>query len=385
MRMQRLVFSAFAAMLLFSFARNTLAAVTNVLDPAGKTVLTVDGDNIKSPDGKVVMTIDEDSIKSADGTLVIYCNGDMIRDKPEGKLYLYIDGRHIRRQPGGTDLLYVDGKDIMHADRQGKYIYRFKGEDPGTKRLMAVLYTLMPELFGATKDQDAAMTDARAKTVAADAADAAKDLAVGKFGIYLYKGSDGKHPKGTVEITKAGDVYVMSFTFKEGDPLQGVAIKHGKELWTAIGPAGTTGLAVYKNTAGVLSGTWYNASGNADSFGTESLKGAAKLGGDYQITEAKAPTTHAPYTGTVSVTALPPARPDRKTPIYTVAWDLGTYKAQGIGFGADDSLIAASGTAPEFSVVRFKLDDTGKYITGEFYSAQKVWGDWTLDRKGANE
>jgi hypothetical protein len=357
-------------------------AVCNVQDPSGKTVLVVDGDVVKDAAGdKTLMTITDDKITDASGQLVLYINGDMIRDKPEGKLLMMIDGRHIKRGPGGDNLLYVDGKDLMRGDRSGKALYKFVGDDLTSQRRMAVLYVLMPELFGATKEADAKILAAQSQSAAASDADSVKNFVAGEYKIDLYasQGDNSPRKKGTVKITKAGDVFAMEYKLSFGEPLQGVAVQRGDEVWAAVGPAGTMGLAVYKDEAGKLSGTWYNVTGKPESFGTENATGADPLGGEYKITDAKAPFTQAPYTGTLTLEEVG-KKFWNTAPIYNVAWDLGGYKAKGVGLSENGSLAIATSTAPDFTLVHFKINIKDNILSAQFYSVNKVIGIYTLKK-----
>lgn len=361
---------------------NSVSAVCNVQDPSGKTVLVVDGDVVKDAAGaKTLMTITDDKITDAAGKLVLYINGDMIRDKPEGALLLMIDGRHIKRGPGGDNLLYVDGKNLMRGDRSGKPLYKFAGDDLTSQRRMAVLYLLMPELFGASKEADAKILAEQGKTAAASDADAVKNFVAGEYKIdaYASQGDASPNKKGAVTVTKVGDLFAMEFKLTHGDPLQGVAVQHGDELWAAVGPAGTMGLAVYKVEAGKLTGTWYNVTGKPESFGSENASGAESLGGEYKITDAKAPFTQAPYTGTLTLDAV-----GKKfwaaAPIYTAAWDLGGYKAKGVGLSENGTLVIASSTAADFSLIHFKINIKDNYLNGQFYSVNKVIGIYSLKK-----
>lgn len=358
-------------------------AVCNVQDPSGKTVLVVDGDVVKDAAGsKTLMTITDDKITDASGQLVLYINGDMIRDKPEGKLLMMIDGRHIKRGPGGDNLLYVDGKNLMRGDRSGKPLYKFHGDELTSQRRMAVLYLLMPEIFGATKEADAKMIADQGQTAAASDAEAIKNFAAGEYKIdaYTSQGDNSPNKAGTVTITKVGDVFAMEFKFTQGDPSQGVAVQQGDELWAAVGPAGTVGLAVYKVDGGKLAGTWYNATGKPESFGSENATGAEPLGGAYQITDAKAPFTQAPYVGTLTLDAV-----GKKfwnvAPVYTAAWDLGGYKAKGVGLSEGNKVLAiATSSAPDFSLIHFKINIKDNYLNGQFYTVNKVIGIYSLKK-----
>jgi hypothetical protein len=361
---------------------NSVFALCNVQDPSGKTVLVVDGDVLKDAAGdKTLMTITDDKITDASGKLMLYINGDMIRDKPEGALLLMIDGRHIKRGPGGDNLLYVDGKDLMRGDRSGKPLYKFVGDDLTSQRRMAVLYLLMPQLFGASKEADAKTIAEQGQSAAASDADSTKNFVAGEYKIdtYTSKGDSSPNKAGTVTIKKVGDVFAMEFKLTQGDPLQGVAVQHGDEVWAAVGPAGTMGLAVYKVAAGKLTGTWYNVTGKPESFGSENAGGADPLGGEYKITDAKAPFTQAPYTGTLTLDAV-----GKKfwnvAPIYTVAWDLGGYKAKGVGLSEQDSLAIATSTAADFALIHFKINIKDNFLNGQFYSVNKVIGIYSLKK-----
>ena len=66
---------------------------------------------------------------------------------------------------------------------------------------------------------------------------------------------------------------------------------------------------------GELDGTWvpFDAPGaDPKNLGSEKLSGAAKLGGAYKITAAKAPRTEAVYTGTVTITPVQVFAPRRR-------------------------------------------------------------------------
>ncbi len=115
---------------------------------------------------------------------MLIVDGDNIRNEPNGKLLLIIDGRNIRREVGGTKLLYVDGKDLMRGDRSGKPLYRFAGDDLTSQQRMAVIYKLMPELFGQSKEGDAATIAAQSKAAAI------KDFAAGSYKIDIYHSTD---------------------------------------------------------------------------------------------------------------------------------------------------------------------------------------------------
>jgi hypothetical protein len=359
----------------------TLAsAATNIQDPSGKTVLVVDHDSVKTdPAGKAVLTIDGDKITDSSGKLVLYINGDNIRNEPNGKLLLFIDGRHIKREPGGTNLLYVDGKDLMRGDRSGKPLYHFAGDDLTSQQRMAVLYVLMPELFKGDKEGDAKLVADQAKAATGEDADALKNFAPGAYTIDIYHSQDATNYRGAVTIAKMGDVFAVDFKFNQGDPLQGVGVQRGDELWIAVGPANTVGLAVYTIAGGKLTGTWYNASGKPDTFGSENLTGSETLGGSYKITDAKAPITHAAYTGTLTVDSTG-KKFDGGVPIYTTAWDLGGYKAKGVGFAAQKSLAVATSTAPEFFIMHLKISPKDGLLNGQSFSMGSSAGFWSLKK-----
>jgi hypothetical protein len=348
-----------------------------VQDPSGKTVLVVDGDSVKDPSGKAVLTIDGDNIKDPGGKLVLYCNGDNIRNEPNGALLLFIDGRHIKREPGGTNLLYVDGKNLMRGDRSGKPLYHFDGDEVGTQQRMAILYAVMPEIF--KKTDDAALVTAQAKAASAEDSDTLKNIVPGDYKIDIFHSSDTTTHKGTVAIAKVGDVFVMTFTFTQGDLLQGVAIQHGDDLWAAVGPASTVGLAIYAIDHGNLKGTWYNVSGKPESFGSENLSGPEALAGDYAITSAKAPFTGAAYTGKVTLESAG-KKFDGGIPLYNINWDLGGYKAKGVGFSTENTLVVATSTAADFSIIHFKIDIKQNTLSGQYFSASKDFGFWSLKK-----
>ncbi len=126
----------------------------------------------------------------------------------------------------------------MRGDRGGKPLYRFGGDDLDSQQRMAVLYVLMPELFKGTKDGDAAIIAAQAKGAAESDAATIKDFAAGTYTIDAYHSSDVFTPPLSTARSpspKPAKCFVMDFKLTQGDPLQGVAIQNGSELWAAVG------------------------------------------------------------------------------------------------------------------------------------------------------
>ena len=70
-----------------------------------------------------------------------------------------------------SKVLYIEiGPEVAEMpDRSGKPLYKFVGDDLTSQRRMAVIYLLMPELFGASKEADAKTLANQAQSAAASA------------------------------------------------------------------------------------------------------------------------------------------------------------------------------------------------------------------------
>ena len=144
----------------------------------------------------------------------------------------------------------------------------------------------------------------------------------------------------------------MTFDYtKDGGPTW-TGLAASKELsgdrfiWAAYGTPKTIGFVVYKIAGGKLSGNWHPWYGGNDAKneGHEELQGPDTLDGDFQIVSAKAPSTGAAYTGTVTIKPLTIVGADDEEKPYSLVWTIGTVKVQGIGIRTKDYLYVASGT-----------------------------------------
>ncbi len=210
---------------------------------------------------------------------------------------------------------------------------------------------------------------------------AAKDFTGGRYTIISYKSTDSATHSGKIIIKKQGDIFKMDVNFEDGPPLQGVALYRDGELWAAVGQADTMGLAVYKISAGTLTGTTYNISGDPTKFGSETMTGSKDLAGDYKLTDGKAPFTGDAYSGKAVIHPVRPAKLSG-APVYHLDWTLGDYQAQAAAFKVGDTLIAATSSGPEWAVVRFKIDPATGAMSGDFYDILKAVGTVALTCDG---
>ena len=341
-------------------------------EPGGKCVAFVDGDNIRAePGGPALLFIDGPNIRTGPGgRRLFFIDSDMLQHEPGGPTLACIDGRHILRAPGGRELLYIDGKEIKPS-RHGERLYFVDGDVLDRPQLMAVLHVLRPELLDPTKDPGYV----------------ANEFAGGTYSIANFQSSDGVKRAGKIVIRKQGEVYAMDLQFDAGDPWQGVAIVKKDELWAAMGPVNTVGLAIYKIDGGKLFGTWMNATGDAKTFGTEdpaSPGTPGQFGGPYTITGAKAPFTGAAYAATLSLDHVPGAYLVGDARVFLLEWDFGGgYKIKGVGFKGVSNLAAATSSGADFAIARFKIDPVTGGLTGDFYTKLEATGSFTLTRDNA--
>jgi hypothetical protein len=141
--------------------------------------------------------------------------------------------------------------------------------------------------------------------------------------------------KGTVNITKTGDVYKLAWAIPNSPPYSGVALTEGSTLAVGWGMGARYGVVVYRINGGKLSGKWATA-GSGPTPGTEELVGPDGLNGVYTITSGKGPDGKS-YSGTVSIT------PSGST--YAVRWALANETYSGVGIREGDTLIVGWGEA----------------------------------------
>jgi hypothetical protein len=390
-------YSAVAVLTFFCLTNSVLAQINIRTEKGGKLLLVVDDESVRrEAGGKPVLVIDGPNILAEKGgKRVFFIDGDILHTEPEGPVCAYHDGRHVLTAPGGKELFYINGKEIK-PNHDGPVLYYVDGEDMNNPQLMAVLYTLRPDLIQRPADAPAAtpaapveQPPAAAPAPAAPAAPAtpaptdaaAKDFEGGSFSIAGFHSSDATKHQGKVIIKKQGEVYAMDLKFTDSDAWQGVAVQHNGELWAAIGPVNTVGLVVYNIAGGNLTGTWMNVTGVKSSFGSENLSGAETIGGSYNITDAKAPFTGAAYAGAVAIDPLPVKTGQGDAPFYHLGWNLGGYKIQCVAFKSGESLIGVSSTGADCAVVRFKIDPGTGNLAGDFYTVSKASGDYSLTKE----
>lgn len=394
---QRSTVVVFLAVMFLTWATYGGGTINIRTAKGGPVLLVVDDESVRAAAGaKPVLVIDGPNILTEKGgKRVFFIDGDILHTEPEGPVCAYIDGRHIKTKPGGAELFYINAKEIK-TDHDGKILFYVDGDDMNRQQLMAALYTLRPDLIRRPADAGpgkpvapaAPMAPTAPTAPAAPAAPAAstttgapKGFTGGTYSIYLHRSSDSKKQQGKFVFTKQGGIYVIDLKFTDGEPWQGVAVEQNGELWAAIGPVNTVGLAVYRNRGGgVLDGAWLNITGDPGKYGSEKLSGAPTIGGTYNITAAKAPFTGAPYSGTVDIEGLPLRVGAGEQPFVHLAWTLGAYKAQGVGCKSQNSLFAASSSGDDCAVVRFKIDPKTANLMGDYYSVGQAHGDYMLTK-----
>jgi hypothetical protein len=163
-----------------------------------------------------------------------------------------------------------------------------------------------------------------------------------------------KISNGSLAFAKKGDAYSAIFDYsKNGGPSWTGAAwlrdKHPQSdeqvFFAAFGTPKTIALCVYKIEGGKLAGTWYPwyVDGDAKNTGTESLEGPESLDGDFKITAAKQATTGKEYTGTVTIKPLTITGTDDSAKPYSITWNIGGAKIEGIGIKNKDHLIVSTG------------------------------------------
>jgi hypothetical protein len=188
-----------------------------------------------------------------------------------------------------------------------------------------------------------------------------------------------KIDKGAITFgPKQGPVYPALFDYSAagGPKWMGVAtmkeVQGDQNIFAAYGTEQKIGLCVYDINGGDLTGTWYPwyFDGDAKNLGTETLKGAADLSGEFKIVSAKAPTTGAAYAGSVTFTPqkIVGAATDDQT--YAVVWTLGDVKAYGIGLRSGNQLFVASGAATDITIARFKINNGS--FSGDFFKLGEI-------------
>lgn len=356
-----------------------LFAQTNIRpEPGGARLLFVDGNDIRpAPGGPRQLFIDGNNIRpEPGGKRLLFVDGNDVRPEPGGPRLAFWDGPTLRRAPGGPILLVVDG-DSIRPQAGGKRLFFIDGPALARPQLTAVLRLLKPEIFASGPAAE------KPAPVEPTTAPADGDAFIGEFKIASYTSSDGGKRAGTVTIRKQGPLYALSFQTADSPPWQGIAISPPiappvgtgeRELWAAIGPQGMVSLGLYQARGGTLTGVWYplNAAADRSVYGSETLVGAADLGGAYRITAGRLPSGGATYTGTLNIEPVgKPIQGDNRTCLFK--WTTGNV---GVAFRAGDFVAVCAGSGADCQIVRFRATKSG--LAGEFLGKAKADGTYTL-------
>jgi hypothetical protein len=333
------------------------------------------------PGGKRVLSVgDKEVVVEATGKTAIYIDGDELKTDPHGKAVLVVDSDDVRPAAAGVKIATFDGDDVRHGpggkvvinyrhpdicpDAHANRIFRVNGPKLTKQQLAAVLLVLKPELLKLTDAEVAEQKKAMAEAGAEADKAAAADQVAGTWRVLNGTGPVGKTGDGSITFApKKGDVYPVTFDHAAngGPTWGGVAwykeINGDKLFWVAYGTPKTVGLCVYEIDGGTLKGTWYPwyVDGVAKNTGTEELSGPASLDGEFKIVSAKAPTTGAAYTGTVTIKPTEIVGSDGEAKPYLLTYTLGAAKVQGIGIRTGKYLFVSSGAGPDVNVGKFKI------------------------------
>ena len=144
----------------------------------------------------------------------------------------------------------------------------------------------------------------------------------GNYTIQSGRNPNGSEYKGSLAISKSGDVDQLAWTITSGGSnFTGVGLESGDLLSVGWG-TGKSGVVVYKVAGGLLNGKW--AMTGTSGMGTEELKGPAGVSGTYTIIASKSPQSGAAYHGKVTITP--------KGAVRTVTWTLTSGESySGVG------------------------------------------------------
>lgn len=370
-------------------AGNRIHADTEVRsEPGGVRLMAIEGSEVRvTPGGARLLYIDENTIRTGPGAPhVLYIDGDDVRTDPGGPRVARFDGNLLRRAPGGPVLLVVDGQEIR-KEPGGPPVLRLEGDALSRPQLAAALYQWNPALFRLSPDELARLQQ-EAETAAASAAQATRELLFGKFKIL--NSNIAFLAKGTVEITKPGDYYLIRMDFGDGRKWSGVAAERTcfrqLELWTALGPTDGTLLGIYEAADRRLAATWIPQaalSRGKGVLGSETLEGPAVFNGNYSISGGKHVLERGSYSGTLRMATFPTPENKSFQPRY-LEYQLGNAKVVGIGaiipFGLErQALVAAVSTDKIFAVGRIGKDDRSG-VRVDFCTNTKVSGTISLAR-----
>jgi hypothetical protein len=353
---------------------------------------------LEDTDGKSLVQMDDPALGNAyqevsvGGKTVLYVHEGQILTDIHAAPILVVDDHSVRPTPAGVIIATFDNGNIRHGDTSdGKVliyyhhpdlspdfhadrIYRVNGPELNNTQLVAALYAIRPELFKLSDDEIASQKKAMAEAGAEADRLAAQDQIAKKWMVLNGHGPLEHIDAGAITFAaKQNSAYPTSFDYsKDGGPTftgasAGVQISGDWTIFAAYGTPKTIGLCDYKIDGGKLSGTWHPwyDDGDAKNVGTEELTGPDTLDGDYQITSAKAPTTGAAYSGTVTIKPLIIVGADDEEKPYSITWTIGTVKIQGIGIRTKDHLYVSSGSGPDVMIGKFKIDNGS--FNGDFF------------------
>lgn len=371
------------ASLVVLFSRSLWAATPTFIEADGKRLLhffpELSGDLELTSDvtNKTALWIGKNEIlNGADRKTVLVVDDADVRHTSNGLVLASFDANeemvHGRR---GKTIIYYHHPDIC-PKFGGKTMYIVNGPQLSKTQLVAVLYSLKPELFTLTDEEKAAQQ----KEIAANAAEADRlaklDPIPRKW--QVLNGHGPVEHTGAGDITFAprkGDAYPVTYDYSaDGGPKwAGVAvvkmINNDPVVFAAYGTPKTVGLCVYEIKGGTLSGKWYPwyIDGDAKNVGTEELKGPESLDGEFAIVSAKAPSTGAAYTGTVTIKPQEIVGAGDKEQPYLVTWTFGTTKVEGFGIRTGDFLFVSSGAGPDVNIAKYKLENGGATFHGDWF------------------
>ena len=364
------------AVLLGTAATSSASPTLINAEPGGKRLLSVYEKEVESEaTKKIVLHIDgNDLLANVHDPAVLVVDGDDVRHTPAGVVLATFDGENIRHGRGGKIVVNYRHPDICpdpHANR----IYSVEGPELTKQQLVAVLYTLKPELFKLTAEEETAQKKEMADNAAESDREASADHIAGKWMVLNASGPVEKIGSGSIVFSpKKGAVYPMTLNYTQngGPSWNGIAtagevLSGEQSIWAAYGTPKTVAMCVYDIKGGSLTGTWYPwyADGDPKNTGSETLTGPATLDGEYKIVSGKTATTGAAYTGTVTIKALAITGAADSSKPYLLTWDFAGTKVYGMGIRTGDRLYVATGAGADVVIAKFTLQNGSFH--GDFY------------------
>ncbi len=366
----------FLAVLLGTAATSHASPTLINAEPGGKRLLAVyDKEINEEPSKKIVLHIDGDNLlANIHDPAVLVVDGKDVRHTPAGLVLATFDGENIRHGRGGKIIINYHHPDIC-PDPAANRIYSVEGPALTKQQLVAVLYTLRPELFKLTAAEEAAQRKEFADNAAEADQEAAADHVAGKWMVLNASGPVEKIGSGSVVFApRKGDAYQMTLDYTQngGPAWTGVAVagkvaSDEQPVWAAYGTPKTVALCVYDISGGTLTGKWYPwyADGDPKNTGSEQLAGPAVLDGEFKIVAGKTATTGADYTGTVTIKPLQIVGASDDGKPYLLTWDFAGTKVYGLGIRTGNRLYAATGAGADVVIAKFTLHNGS--FSGDFY------------------